>query len=203
MATTIRIGLYTNGDDAFVAWKPSAFIEDCRGFMLERQRKTAGVAQPVENVENRVGFKKDKPKSGDHRTVGYLAVPALQLDRPRRRHRQQRALPRHGDDVRGQEQAVRERRVERMDRMDDAGDRLRRRRLVLLQSRPRAVAVRRALHARQASLGRQVQGEPEGQRRSRVPRVPRRRSRHPHPRNARGRGCRQDRPACGALRARR
>jgi len=68
MATTIRIGLYTNGDDAFVAWKPSAFIEDCRGFMLERQRKTAGVAQPVENVENRVGFKKDKPKSGDHRT---------------------------------------------------------------------------------------------------------------------------------------
>ena len=67
MATTIRIALYTNGDDAFVAWKPGAFIEDCRGFMLERQRKKAGVAQPVEIVENRVGFKKDKPKSGDHR----------------------------------------------------------------------------------------------------------------------------------------
>ena len=66
MALTVRIAVYTNGDDAFVAWAPSAFIPGCRGFLLERGRKTpAGVV--VEPVENRLGFKKDNPKSGDHR----------------------------------------------------------------------------------------------------------------------------------------
>jgi hypothetical protein len=66
VAATIAIALYTNGDDAFVAWAPSEFIEGCRGFMLERQRRD-GAPLPVEIVENRVGFKKDKPKSGDHK----------------------------------------------------------------------------------------------------------------------------------------
>ena len=66
MALTVRITVYTNGDDAFVAWAPSAFIPGCRGFLLERGRKTpAGVV--TEPVENRLGFKKDAPKSGDHR----------------------------------------------------------------------------------------------------------------------------------------
>jgi hypothetical protein len=58
--------VYTNSDDAFVAWAPSEFIAECRGFLLERARKT-GTSQKVEPVENRVGFKKDKPKSGEHR----------------------------------------------------------------------------------------------------------------------------------------
>ena len=66
MTLTVRIAVYTNGDDAFVAWAPSAFIPECRGFLLERGRKTpAGIV--AESVENRLGFKKDKPKSGDHR----------------------------------------------------------------------------------------------------------------------------------------
>jgi phosphatidylserine/phosphatidylglycerophosphate/cardiolipin synthase-like enzyme len=55
MAATIRIAAYTNADDAFVAWAP-----------LERGRKS-GKTIRVEPVENRVGFAKDKPKSGDHR----------------------------------------------------------------------------------------------------------------------------------------
>jgi phosphatidylserine/phosphatidylglycerophosphate/cardiolipin synthase-like enzyme len=66
MALTLRIAVYTNGDDAFVAWAPSAFIPGCRGFLLERARKSA-VGEVIEAVENRLGFKKDKPKSGDHR----------------------------------------------------------------------------------------------------------------------------------------
>ena len=66
MAVTLRIAVYTNGDDAFVAWAPSAFIPGCRGFLLERARRTAA-GEVIEPVENRLGFKKDKPKSGDHR----------------------------------------------------------------------------------------------------------------------------------------
>ena len=66
MALTLRIAVYTNGDDAFVAWAPSAFMPGCRGFMLERTRKTPN-GEFIEEVENRLGFKKDKPKSGDHR----------------------------------------------------------------------------------------------------------------------------------------
>lgn len=66
MALTLRIAVYTNGDDAFVAWAPSAFIPGCRGFLLERARKSAA-GEAIEAVENRLGFKKDKPKSGDHR----------------------------------------------------------------------------------------------------------------------------------------
>jgi phosphatidylserine/phosphatidylglycerophosphate/cardiolipin synthase-like enzyme len=66
MAVTIKVAVYANSDDAFVAWAPSAFIPGCRGFLLERARKT-GAGDHVEPVENRTGFKKDKPKSGDHR----------------------------------------------------------------------------------------------------------------------------------------
>lgn len=65
MAVNIKVAVYTNSDDAFVAWAPSAFIPGCRGFLLERARKTRA-GEKVEPVENRLGFKKDKPKSGDH-----------------------------------------------------------------------------------------------------------------------------------------
>lgn len=61
----MKVAVYTNSDDAFVAWAPAGFIPGCRGFMLERARKTLG-KEKVEIVENRIGFKKDKPKSGDH-----------------------------------------------------------------------------------------------------------------------------------------
>jgi phosphatidylserine/phosphatidylglycerophosphate/cardiolipin synthase-like enzyme len=66
MATKIDIAVYTNSDDAFVAWAPSEFIPGCRGFLLERGRKTAS-GQHVDQVENRVGFEKDNPQSGDHK----------------------------------------------------------------------------------------------------------------------------------------
>lgn len=66
MAITISCAVYTNGDDAFVAWAPSEFIPTCRGFMLERGRKTPK-GTVVDIVQNRLGFSKDKPKSGDHR----------------------------------------------------------------------------------------------------------------------------------------
>ena len=66
MGLSIKIAVYTNSDDAFVAWAPGEFIPGCRGFMLERASKT-DAGENVEEVENRVGFKKDKPKSGDHR----------------------------------------------------------------------------------------------------------------------------------------
>lgn len=66
MAVKLRISVYSNSDDALVSWAPSEFIPGCRGFMLERQRQTK-TGQPVDIVENRVGFARDKPKSGDHR----------------------------------------------------------------------------------------------------------------------------------------
>ncbi|TIU63864.1 MAG: hypothetical protein E5W15_27775, partial [Mesorhizobium sp.] len=66
MAVQIKVSVYTNGDDAFVAWAPSDFIAGCRGFLLERGRKV-GATEKIETVENRVGFTKDRPKSGDHR----------------------------------------------------------------------------------------------------------------------------------------
>lgn len=67
MSITIKVAVYTNSDDAFVAWAPSDFIPGCRGFMLERTRKTTSGGDKIEIVENRVGFSKDKPKSGEHR----------------------------------------------------------------------------------------------------------------------------------------
>ena len=66
MTVSIKIAVYANSDDAFVAWAPDEFIADCRGFKLERGRRT-GRREQVEIVENRLGFAKDKPKSGDHR----------------------------------------------------------------------------------------------------------------------------------------
>ncbi|MEO5902530.1 MAG: hypothetical protein ABIQ55_00805 [Gemmatimonadaceae bacterium] len=56
MAVSIRVAVYTNSDDAFVAWTPSDYIPECRGFKLERERKT-GATSKVEIVDNRVGFK--------------------------------------------------------------------------------------------------------------------------------------------------
>ena len=63
MATTLKLRVFTNSDDAFVAWAPSAFIPGCRGFLLAREQRGGA----VEAVENRVGFKADKPKPGEHR----------------------------------------------------------------------------------------------------------------------------------------
>src|ERR1700730_17148395 len=66
MAISIKVAVYTNSDDAFVAWAPTEFIPECRGFLLERGRKTTS-GDKIDIVENRVGFSRDKPKSGEHR----------------------------------------------------------------------------------------------------------------------------------------
>ncbi len=70
MSVTIKISVFTNGDDAFVAWAPSNFIPECRGFLLERER-IKGTNGVIEIVENRLGFEKDKPKSGDHKPSNF------------------------------------------------------------------------------------------------------------------------------------
>jgi phosphatidylserine/phosphatidylglycerophosphate/cardiolipin synthase-like enzyme len=51
----MKINVYHNGDDVFIAWKPKGFIQDCRGFALLRRRN--GVEEPVSTW---VGFADDK-----------------------------------------------------------------------------------------------------------------------------------------------
>lgn len=69
VAKLIKITVYANSDDAFVAWAPDEFIANCLGFQLERGQRT-GRREQVEIVQNRVGFATDKAKSGDHRPSG-------------------------------------------------------------------------------------------------------------------------------------
>ena len=58
----MKINVCHNGDDAFVAWKPEGFIEDCRGFALYRRRN--GVEEVVSTW---VGFEKDDAEVGERR----------------------------------------------------------------------------------------------------------------------------------------
>ena len=51
----MKINICHNGDDVFVAWKPTGFIADCRGFALFRRRN--GVEEVVSTW---VGFEDDK-----------------------------------------------------------------------------------------------------------------------------------------------
>ncbi len=47
----MKVRVYQNGDDAFIAWNPGGFIENCRGFALLRRRN--GIE---ETVSTWVGF---------------------------------------------------------------------------------------------------------------------------------------------------
>ncbi|MDB5377215.1 MAG: Phosphatidylserine/phosphatidylglycerophosphate/cardiolipin synthase [Rubritepida sp.] len=67
MPNTISIRAYGNSDDAFIAWSPGDFIQECRGFQLERARRAKAGGEKVDIVENRTGFAKDKPKAGERR----------------------------------------------------------------------------------------------------------------------------------------
>ena len=142
MPASIKIAVYTNGDDAFVAWAPSEFILAAAVPAGARAQNSHGAQ--VETVENRVGFKKDKPKSGDHR-------PSSEW--PFQRFNWTDHAVDVGNNVRYRVTAMIDdgsgrpsRRASRaMDPLGDAGDRRWRRLLVLLQSRPGAVAIRRAL----------------------------------------------------------
>ena len=58
----MKVNAYHNGDDVFVAWKPTGFIPECRGFALLRRRN--GVE---ETVSTWVGFEDDDPEEGERR----------------------------------------------------------------------------------------------------------------------------------------
>jgi hypothetical protein len=58
----MKVNVYHNGDDVFIAWKPDGFIPECRGFALLRRRN--GVE---ETVSTWVGFEKDEAEEGERR----------------------------------------------------------------------------------------------------------------------------------------
>ena len=58
----MKVNLYHNGDDVFIAWKPKGFIPECRGFAVLRRRN--GVE---ETMNTWVGFEKDKHDEGERR----------------------------------------------------------------------------------------------------------------------------------------
>jgi phosphatidylserine/phosphatidylglycerophosphate/cardiolipin synthase-like enzyme len=61
-ATRMKVKVYHNGDDVFIAWKPQGFIPQCRGFALVRRRN--GVE---EIVSTWVGFEGQPHKPGERR----------------------------------------------------------------------------------------------------------------------------------------
>lgn len=62
----VKAKLIVNCDDALLVWTVAGPIPDCLGFTIERERRQAnGTVNAV--LENRMGFKADKPKRGEHR----------------------------------------------------------------------------------------------------------------------------------------
>jgi hypothetical protein len=59
---TMKVRVYHNGDDVFIAWKPDGFIAGCRGFALLRRRN--GVEEVVSTW---VGFEDDQATDGERR----------------------------------------------------------------------------------------------------------------------------------------
>jgi len=58
----MKVKVYHNGDDVFIAWKTERFIPDCRGFALLRKRNG------IEEIVNTwVGFEDDDPDDGERR----------------------------------------------------------------------------------------------------------------------------------------
>jgi phosphatidylserine/phosphatidylglycerophosphate/cardiolipin synthase-like enzyme len=58
----MKVKIFHNGDDVFIAWKPDGFIPECRGFALLRRRN--GVE---ETVSTWVGFVDDEAEDGERR----------------------------------------------------------------------------------------------------------------------------------------
>src|SRR5437588_5683262 len=63
----VIVSAIANCDDAVVFWKVDKALTSCWGFAVEREQKRddGGIVRTV--LENRTGFEKDDPKSGDHR----------------------------------------------------------------------------------------------------------------------------------------
>jgi hypothetical protein len=53
----MELRIHHNGDDVFIAWKPSGPIDNCRGFTLLRRRN--GIE---ETVQTWVGFAGQSPR---------------------------------------------------------------------------------------------------------------------------------------------
>ena len=92
----MKVRVYHNGDDVFIAWKPNGFIPECRGFALMRRRN--GVE---ETVSTWVGFENQEHEEGERRAstnwpiqkyqwTDYMANPGDRL--------QYRVLPMVGPD---------------------------------------------------------------------------------------------------------
>ena len=92
----MKVKIYHNGDDVFIAWKPDGFITECRGFALLRRRN--GIE---ETVSTWVGFEDQDHKEGERRAstdwpiqkyqwTDYMANPGDKL--------QYRVLPMVGPD---------------------------------------------------------------------------------------------------------
>lgn len=92
----MKVKVYHNGDDVFIAWKPDGFIPHCRGFGLLRRRN--GIE---ETVSTWVGFENDEYEEGERRAstnwpvqkyqwTDYMANPGDRL--------QYRVLPMVGPD---------------------------------------------------------------------------------------------------------
>ena len=58
----MKLNVYHNGDDVFIAWKPDGFIPYCRGFALLRRRNGK-----EEEVSTWVGFEDDEHDEGERR----------------------------------------------------------------------------------------------------------------------------------------
>lgn len=63
----VEVNLIANCDDAVIFWRIEKRIPDCWGFTIERERKLDdGTIQRI-TLDNRMGFKGDHPKRGEHR----------------------------------------------------------------------------------------------------------------------------------------
>ena len=65
METDIKI--IANCDDAVLFWGIDKPIKDCWGFAIEREQSMPGGSTTRITLDNRAGFAKDHPQSGDHR----------------------------------------------------------------------------------------------------------------------------------------
>jgi phosphatidylserine/phosphatidylglycerophosphate/cardiolipin synthase-like enzyme len=63
----VKANLIVNCDDALLFWFVAAPIPGCLGFEIERQRKRRDGTAVADVLENRMGFKADQPKPGEHR----------------------------------------------------------------------------------------------------------------------------------------
>lgn len=62
-----KTNLLVNCDDALLFWNLTATIPGCLGFAIDRERKLPDGSVKADVLHNRMGFKADKPKSGEHR----------------------------------------------------------------------------------------------------------------------------------------